>query len=159
MAAATVMWTRAVTSGTDEAPRKTAALYAKDATLWGSVSDAIRDTPDLIYKYFVSGAMFYRDGCFCVALFGRFWCVEAVLREEKVRRILLHEDSIRIPWGRGSTSKVAAYMARMLFFPKTARMAVERRSCARVATVQLGVPSHRLRFPSHAKGMHVWMKL
>ncbi|CAM9147346.1 unnamed protein product [Ectocarpus sp. 8 AP-2014] len=50
--AATVMWTRAVTLGTDEAPRKTAALYAKDATLWGSVSDAIRDTPDLIYKYF-----------------------------------------------------------------------------------------------------------
>ncbi|CBJ32433.1 similar to Uncharacterized protein conserved in bacteria with a cystatin-like fold [Ectocarpus siliculosus] len=52
VAAATVMWTRAVALGTDEAPRKTAALYAKDATLWGSVSDAIRDTPDLIYKYF-----------------------------------------------------------------------------------------------------------
>ncbi|CAB1118267.1 unnamed protein product [Ectocarpus sp. CCAP 1310/34] len=51
VAAAMMMWTRAVTLGTDEAPRKTAALYAKDATLWGSVSDAIRDTPDLIYKY------------------------------------------------------------------------------------------------------------
>lgn len=116
MAAATVMWTRAVTLGTDEAPRKTAALYAKDATLWGTVSDAIRDTPDLIYKYFVSGAAIewlLLLSLLCLPVFG----VEAVLREAIVRRILFHVDENRLfPRGRVSARKVAASMPRMFFF-------------------------------------------
>lgn len=43
-----------MTSGAKDTPRKTADLYAKDATLWGTVSEEVRDTPEQIYAYFVS---------------------------------------------------------------------------------------------------------
>ncbi len=60
------MWTETVTSGTYDAPRKVAALYAEDAVLWGTevcgpdddlwgtVSESVRDSPPQIYAYFVS---------------------------------------------------------------------------------------------------------
>lgn len=43
-----------MTSGAPDAPGKTAALYAPDGVLWGTVSEEVRDTPDEIYDYFVS---------------------------------------------------------------------------------------------------------
>ena len=66
MAATTLAWTDTVTSGTYDAPKKAAALYAEDAVLWGTevcgpdddlwgtVSESVRDTPPQIYAYFVS---------------------------------------------------------------------------------------------------------
>ena len=66
MAATTLAWAETVTSGTYDAPRKAAALYAADAVLWGTevcgpdddlwgtVSESVRDTPQQIYAYFVS---------------------------------------------------------------------------------------------------------
>lgn len=70
VAATTVLWTETVTSGTYDAPKKTAALYAPDAVLWGTevcgpdddlwgtVSESIRETPPQIYAYFVSHGLF-----------------------------------------------------------------------------------------------------
>ncbi|CAN0357424.1 unnamed protein product, partial [Hapterophycus canaliculatus] len=52
VAATTVVWKDTVTSGAKDTPRKTADLYAKDATLWGTVSEEVRDTPEQIYAYF-----------------------------------------------------------------------------------------------------------
>ena len=49
------MWKETVTLGTEDAPRKTADLYAEDAVLWGTVSEEVRETPEQIYDYFVSG--------------------------------------------------------------------------------------------------------
>lgn len=66
VAATTLVWTDTVTSGTYDAPKKSAALYAQDAVLWGTevcgpdddlwgtVSESIRETPPQIYAYFVS---------------------------------------------------------------------------------------------------------
>ncbi|CAM9166772.1 unnamed protein product [Ectocarpus sp. 4 AP-2014] len=52
VAATAVVWKDTVTMGTDDTPRKTADLYAQDATLWGTVSEEVRDTPEQIYAYF-----------------------------------------------------------------------------------------------------------
>lgn len=52
--ATTVRWRDTVTSGGPDAPKKTAALYAVDGVLWGTVSEEVRDTPQEIYDYFVS---------------------------------------------------------------------------------------------------------
>ncbi|CAM9529065.1 unnamed protein product [Ectocarpus sp. 12 AP-2014] len=52
VAATTVVWKDTVTSGTYDAPKKTAALYAEDGVLWGTVSEEVRDTPEQIYAYF-----------------------------------------------------------------------------------------------------------
>ncbi|CAM9351416.1 unnamed protein product [Pylaiella littoralis] len=53
-----------VTKGTDDTPRETADLYAKDGVLWGTevcapddvlwgtVSEEVRDTPEQIYAYY-----------------------------------------------------------------------------------------------------------
>lgn len=81
VAATTVAWADTVTSGTYDAPKKAAALYAADAVLWGTevcgpddelwgtVSESVRDTPPQIYAYFVSFMevyiSFFRWGCFC----------------------------------------------------------------------------------------------
>lgn len=58
-----------VTKGTEDTPRKTADLYAKDGVLWGTevcapddvlwgtVSEEVRDTPEQIYAYYVSLAV------------------------------------------------------------------------------------------------------
>ncbi len=54
VAATTIVWKETVTSGTYDAPKKTAALYAEDGVLWGTVSEEVRDTPEQIYAYFVS---------------------------------------------------------------------------------------------------------
>ena len=54
VAATTMVWKETVTSGTYDAPKKTAALYAEDGVLWGTVSEEVRDTPEQIYAYFVS---------------------------------------------------------------------------------------------------------
>ncbi|CAN0444928.1 unnamed protein product, partial [Hapterophycus canaliculatus] len=48
----TLVWKETVTSGTYDAPKKTAALYAEDGVLWGTVSEEVRDTPEQIYAYF-----------------------------------------------------------------------------------------------------------
>ena len=80
MAATTLAWTDTVTSGTYDAPKKVAALYAEDAVLWGTevcgpdddlwgtVSESVRDTPPQIYAYFVSfrGAVCRRSLVSCV---------------------------------------------------------------------------------------------
>lgn len=55
VAATTIVWKDTVTLGTEDAPKKTAALYAPDAVLWGTVSEEVRETPEQIYDYFVSG--------------------------------------------------------------------------------------------------------
>ncbi|CBJ26228.1 similar to Uncharacterized protein conserved in bacteria with a cystatin-like fold [Ectocarpus siliculosus] len=52
VAATTIVWKDTVTLGTDDAPKKTAALYAADAVLWGTVSEEVRETPEQIYDYF-----------------------------------------------------------------------------------------------------------
>lgn len=54
VAKTTIVWKDTVTLGTDDAPKKTAALYASDAVLWGTVSEEVRETPEQIYDYFVS---------------------------------------------------------------------------------------------------------
>ena len=54
VAATTIVWKDTVTLGTDDAPRRTANLYAEDAVLWGTVSEEVRETPEQIYDYFVS---------------------------------------------------------------------------------------------------------
>ena len=54
MAATTAVWKDTVTMGKADTPRKVADLYAPDATLWGTVSEEVRDTPEQIYAYFVS---------------------------------------------------------------------------------------------------------
>lgn len=54
MAATTIVWKETVTEGEKDTPRKTADLYAKDAVLWGTVSEEVRETPEQIYDYFVS---------------------------------------------------------------------------------------------------------
>ena len=51
---ATENWRDTVTSNTDDAPKKTAALYAPDALFWGTVSEQVRDKPQQVYEYFVS---------------------------------------------------------------------------------------------------------
>lgn len=51
---ATENWRDTVTSNTDDAPKKTAALYAPDALFWGTVSEQVRDKPQHVYEYFVS---------------------------------------------------------------------------------------------------------
>ncbi len=60
VAETTNLWKETVTSGTYDAPKKTAALYAPDATLWGTVSEEVRDTPQQIYAYFVSRVFCWR---------------------------------------------------------------------------------------------------
>ena len=50
----TIVWKDTVTLGTEDAPKKTSALYAEDAVLWGTVSEEVRETPEQIYDYFVS---------------------------------------------------------------------------------------------------------
>ncbi|CAM9808765.1 unnamed protein product [Scytosiphon promiscuus] len=52
VAATTLVWKKTVVLGTDDAPKKTAALYAEDAVLWGTVSEEVRETPEQIYDYF-----------------------------------------------------------------------------------------------------------
>ncbi|CAM9293343.1 unnamed protein product [Scytosiphon promiscuus] len=52
VAATTILWKDTVTSGTDDAPRRTADLYSEDATLWGTVSEEVRHTPEQIYAYY-----------------------------------------------------------------------------------------------------------
>ncbi|CAM9922032.1 unnamed protein product [Ascophyllum nodosum] len=47
-----ILWKDTVTSGTSDAPDKTAALYAPDSVLWGTVSEEVRDTPEEIFDYF-----------------------------------------------------------------------------------------------------------
>ena len=54
VAATTIVWKETVTEGKEDTPRKTADLYAKDAVLWGTVSEEVRETPEQIYDYFVS---------------------------------------------------------------------------------------------------------
>ncbi len=54
VAAKTIVWKDTVTVGTPDAPKKTCALYASDAVLWGTVSEEVRETPEQIYDYFVS---------------------------------------------------------------------------------------------------------
>lgn len=45
-----------MTLNTDDAPKKTAAIYADDALFWGTVSEEVRNKPQHVYDYFVSGA-------------------------------------------------------------------------------------------------------
>ncbi|CAM9125431.1 unnamed protein product [Chrysoparadoxa australica] len=45
-------WLKTVTSHRRNAAQETAALYAKDAVLWGTVSEEIRKAPDEILDYF-----------------------------------------------------------------------------------------------------------
>ncbi|CAM9947506.1 unnamed protein product [Scytosiphon promiscuus] len=52
VAQTTIVWKDTVTLGTEDAPKKTAALYAEDAVLWGTVSEEVRETPEQIYDYF-----------------------------------------------------------------------------------------------------------
>lgn len=47
-------WRDTVTLNTEDAPKKTAALYASDALFWGTVSEEVRQTPQQVYEYFVS---------------------------------------------------------------------------------------------------------
>ena len=66
VAQASIAWMDTVTTGTDDTPKKTAALYAADGVLWGTevcapddqqwgtVSEEVRDTPEQIYAYYVS---------------------------------------------------------------------------------------------------------
>lgn len=49
---ATTLWIRTVTSGLPDAPQRVARLYARDAILWGTVSDEVRTTTDQILQYF-----------------------------------------------------------------------------------------------------------
>ena len=64
---ATENWRDTVTSNTDDAPKKTAALYAPDALFWGTVSEQVRTTPQHVREYFVSGGLadlkFLRFSC------------------------------------------------------------------------------------------------
>lgn len=65
VAATTLVWKNTVVLGTDDTPKKTAALYAEDAVLWGTVSEEVRETPEQIYDYFVSATdsrYFFRGG-------------------------------------------------------------------------------------------------
>ncbi|KAG5182649.1 hypothetical protein JKP88DRAFT_208654 [Tribonema minus] len=48
----TDLWLRTVTSGTANAARDTAQLYAPDGVLWGTLSEEVRDTPAEIFDYF-----------------------------------------------------------------------------------------------------------
>ncbi|CAM9530145.1 unnamed protein product, partial [Hapterophycus canaliculatus] len=52
VAKTTIVWKDTVTLGTEDAPEKTSALYSKDAVLWGTVSEEVRETPEQIYDYF-----------------------------------------------------------------------------------------------------------
>ena len=54
VAGKTIEWKDTVTLGTEDAPEKTAALYAPDAVFWGTVSEQVRNTPEQVYDYFVS---------------------------------------------------------------------------------------------------------
>ncbi len=49
---ATILWIETVTSGLLDAPERVTRLYARDAILWGTVSDEVRTTPEKILKYF-----------------------------------------------------------------------------------------------------------
>lgn len=51
-----------MTCGLPDAPAKVSALYAEDAVFWGTVSEGVRDTPQLVRDYFVSaGLLFFRS--------------------------------------------------------------------------------------------------
>ncbi|CAM9370058.1 unnamed protein product [Ectocarpus sp. 13 AM-2016] len=50
--AATRNWRDNVTANTEDAPKKTAAIYADDALFWGTVSEQVRNTPEHVYDYF-----------------------------------------------------------------------------------------------------------
>ena len=49
---ATILWIETVTSGLIDAPERVSRLYARDAILWGTVSDQVRTTSDQILNYF-----------------------------------------------------------------------------------------------------------
>lgn len=49
---ATILWIETVTSGLIDAPQLVTRLYARDAILWGTVSNQVRTTPDEILNYF-----------------------------------------------------------------------------------------------------------
>jgi len=49
---ATRRWMDTVTSGGEDAAEATAALYASDAVLWGTVSEEIRASPASVQQYF-----------------------------------------------------------------------------------------------------------
>ena len=49
---ATILWIETVTSGLLDAPERVTRLYARDAILWGTVSDEVRTSPIQILKYF-----------------------------------------------------------------------------------------------------------
>ncbi|CAN0134796.1 unnamed protein product [Ectocarpus fasciculatus] len=55
VSAAAIAWKNTVTSGARDAPRRTAALYAEDGSLWETVSEEVCNTPQQITAYFVSG--------------------------------------------------------------------------------------------------------
>lgn len=55
VSAAAIAWKNTVTSGARDAPRRTAALYADDGSLWETVSEEVCNTPQQITAYFVSG--------------------------------------------------------------------------------------------------------
>ena len=77
VAATTIVWKDTVTLGTEDAPKKTAALYAPDAVLWGTVSEEVRETPEQIYDYFVSGGsvpIFGAVGLFVCSVSGILAC-------------------------------------------------------------------------------------
>ena len=48
----TKLWLKTVTSGRPDAWEQTSSLYAKDAVLWGTVSEQVRVTPQEIEDYF-----------------------------------------------------------------------------------------------------------
>ncbi|CAM9090501.1 unnamed protein product, partial [Scytosiphon promiscuus] len=50
--AATNEWKDTVTLNTDDAPKKTAALYAPDSLFWGTVSEEVRSEPEHVRDYF-----------------------------------------------------------------------------------------------------------
>ncbi|CAM9131500.1 unnamed protein product [Ectocarpus sp. 6 AP-2014] len=52
VSAAAIAWTNAVTSGARDAPRRTAALYAEDGSMWETVSEEVCNTPQQITAYF-----------------------------------------------------------------------------------------------------------
>lgn len=78
--AATEKWRDTVTLNTDDAPKKTAALYAPDALFWGTVSEQVRDTPAHVYQYFVSNihVVFHEETCNENG-FNRFLCRNRLL--------------------------------------------------------------------------------
>lgn len=145
---ATENWRDTVTSNTDDAPKKTAALYAPDALFWGTVSEQVRDTPQHVYEYFVSYI------CTKDEIPLRCGSKRAQRQEGNARIIEQSPWVICIAWARARIKLVAVMKAVGWGGVQDRTFVLPRRTCARI-TENVLICRHGTRLSSTAQQLAV----